>query len=546
MSHKLLLADDSVTIQRVIELTFAGEDVKVLAVGDGEQAIARVQTDQPDIVLADIAMPKRNGYDVAAFIKSRPELSHIPVLLLAGAFEPVDDARARQAGCDGVLVKPFEPQHVIARVRELLAGAKGSPTQATADVPRPVERLAPHRPFDPAQGKPAEAPRREASAPPGPGASGAGGHDQPGFRPEEAPVPTPGADVDLDFGVANLPLQGVAREETGNALDDYFDRLDAAFANLGGSSPPPAPSGVEGPSANPVEQTVPGFSERPSASPTQRPVAHLERAPKPDRPILEKDLDWFDQPTTIDVPVERTEAVSPAPERVAPTPLLHPSPSPPREIAAPVSPAVSPIEQPAVAQADEPWYKPAAPAPVERPAVSAVERPVAKPLEPPPPTFASPPPPAADWPASRPSTSLGTGPIQPPPIEPPESPPTMSAQSSPLPPPSPEPPRKPDAAPFDTAQGKDPSTSPGTGRAIADAFSALLAVEQGEPGAVPVRLAVGPSNPEIDDALIEDITRRVAERLGPGAVRDVVRDIVSKVAERIVREELDRLKNKKR
>ena len=121
---KLLLADDSVTIQRVIELTFADEDVQVLAVGDGQQAIDRVKTDRPDIVLADVGMPERDGYEVAAFIKGDPELAHIPVLLLTGAFEPVDEARARAVGCDGVLVKPFEPQMVISRVRDLLAGKR--------------------------------------------------------------------------------------------------------------------------------------------------------------------------------------------------------------------------------------------------------------------------------------------------------------------------------------------------------------------------------------------------------------------------------------
>src|SRR5262245_7204772 len=117
---KLLLADDSVTIQRVIELTFADENVQVIAVGDGQQAIDRVKSDRPDIVLADIGMPERDGYEVAAFVKSAPEFSHIPVLLLTGAFEPVDEARARGVGADGVLVKPFEPQMVISRVRELL------------------------------------------------------------------------------------------------------------------------------------------------------------------------------------------------------------------------------------------------------------------------------------------------------------------------------------------------------------------------------------------------------------------------------------------
>jgi CheY-like chemotaxis protein len=101
--------DDSVTIQRVIELTFSGEDIQVIAVNDGEQAIARIPAEQPDVVLADIGMPRKGGYDVAAFVKGRPDLSHIPVLLLAGAFEPVDQTRAEQVGADGVLIKPFEP-----------------------------------------------------------------------------------------------------------------------------------------------------------------------------------------------------------------------------------------------------------------------------------------------------------------------------------------------------------------------------------------------------------------------------------------------------
>src|SRR6187402_3117329 len=97
MPHKLLLADDSVTIQRVIELTFADEDITVIAVGDGRQAIERVQSDRPDIVLADVGMPERDGYEVAAFVKGTPALAHIPVLLLTGAFEPIDEGRAQAA-----------------------------------------------------------------------------------------------------------------------------------------------------------------------------------------------------------------------------------------------------------------------------------------------------------------------------------------------------------------------------------------------------------------------------------------------------------------
>jgi CheY-like chemotaxis protein len=147
VTPKLLLADDSVTIQRVIELTFADEDIAVTAVGDGQQAIARVQAEPPDIVLADVGMPERDGYEVAAFIKGDPKLAHIPVLLLTGAFEPVDEVRARAVGCDGVLVKPFEPQMVISRVRDLLAGkrepqAAAKPAAAARLETAPAEKPA--------------------------------------------------------------------------------------------------------------------------------------------------------------------------------------------------------------------------------------------------------------------------------------------------------------------------------------------------------------------------------------------------------------------
>ena len=195
--HKLLLADDSVTIQRVIELTFSGEDIQVIAVNDGEQAIARIPTEHPDIVLADIGMPKKGGYDVAAFVKGRGDLEHIPVLLLAGAFEPVDQARAEQVRCDGVLIKPFEPRQVIERVRELLHGVKGSPAQATADVPRPVERLSP----------------------------------RPDLQP---PVSAPQSPV----AVAAPVLPSAPVLESDPALDEYFESLNAAFESVGPAIPP--------------------------------------------------------------------------------------------------------------------------------------------------------------------------------------------------------------------------------------------------------------------------------------------------------------------
>ncbi len=131
----LLLADDSVTIQRVIELTFADEGIRVISVSDGQSAIAHLNAESPDIVLADVGMPDVDGYQVAAHVKHTPALAHVPVLLLTGAFEPIDEPRARATGCEGVLVKPFEPRHLIRTVRSLLFGQKPADLWL-ADMPR--------------------------------------------------------------------------------------------------------------------------------------------------------------------------------------------------------------------------------------------------------------------------------------------------------------------------------------------------------------------------------------------------------------------------
>lgn len=147
VTRTLLLADDSVTIQRVIELTFADEDIRVVTVGDGDQAIARLEEQPPDIVLADVAMPGKSGYEVASYIKRSDRLAHIPVLLLTGAFEPVDQRRAAEAGCDGVLAKPFEPQFVIGRVKELLGmPGEGSVAEAVGHGPTAAREAAPTMP----------------------------------------------------------------------------------------------------------------------------------------------------------------------------------------------------------------------------------------------------------------------------------------------------------------------------------------------------------------------------------------------------------------
>lgn len=133
-TYTVLVADDSLTVQRVVEMACAADDVEVIGVGDGERAIARIAEHPPDLVLADIAMPGRSGYEVAAFVKARPHLAHIPVVLLAGMFDSTDEVTARGIGCAEVLVKPLKPQHVVARVRHWLsAPAVGTAVHSTVD-----------------------------------------------------------------------------------------------------------------------------------------------------------------------------------------------------------------------------------------------------------------------------------------------------------------------------------------------------------------------------------------------------------------------------
>ena len=269
MPHTLLLADDSVTIQRVIELTFADEDVKVVAVSDGDQAIQRLDSAPPDIVLADIGMPGKNGYEVAQYIKRSPRLSHIPVVLLTGAFEPVDQARAAEAGCDGVLAKPFEPQLVIGRVRELLTKPKDAASLDADDLTLPADAV------------------EEWTAP------NLGAVTRTEATPDGAPTAAP----PLDIG-------------------DYFDRLDEAFADLSkGSAPAPGkPPEVKPAAAPPAQASVADqidwFASR-----------GAKEAPEPDLPLSfnAPASDVAQPPVQQPEPVASVamvEAVAPAPEPV--------------------------------------------------------------------------------------------------------------------------------------------------------------------------------------------------------------------------------------
>jgi twitching motility two-component system response regulator PilH len=214
MSTTLLLADESPTIRRAVELAFAAEGVRVVTAENGEAAIATIKADRPDVVLADIGIRKKSGYEVAAFVKGTPELAGIPVLLLAGAFSPVDETLVEQTGCEGVLMKPFEPTQVVERVRALLAGVHGTPMPAASVVVQAADqRLGP---ID------LTSLDLSLSGPPQP-QSAPSGADSVHIDP---PTGVP------EVGVPSAPAASRAGPST-DSLDDYFDQLDAAFSARG-------------------------------------------------------------------------------------------------------------------------------------------------------------------------------------------------------------------------------------------------------------------------------------------------------------------------
>ena len=314
MPYNLLLADDSVTIQRVIELTFADEDIQVTAVSDGEQAIQRLETAPPDIVLADIGMPGRNGYEVARFIKQSPRLAHIPVVLLTGAFEPVDQARAAEAGCDGVLAKPFEPQLVIGRVKELLARRRPAAAGATG-----------------ASAVPSSASPQEQWAP--------------------APIPA------------------TAPSAPAISLDSYFDRLDAAFTNVSAAPAttpgPPTPA----PPAPPVTDEIDWFGAAKTETPAPSPDLELPAPPamdeRPDLPLTGFAATVPEPETAVrapaiapdepPAPVTETPHVAIPATAASPVPVAA-APSPAAEVPVPAAdaPVVQAGVQPGVVTAAQP------------------------------------------------------------------------------------------------------------------------------------------------------------------------------------------------
>jgi CheY-like chemotaxis protein len=145
MSKRILIADDSVTIQRAFAMTFAAEDVTLLAARSSDEGLSLARQSRPDLIIADVAMAGRTGYELCQAVKSDPGLARVPVYLIGSSHTPVNPVRARECGADGEFGKPFDTITMINQVWEALARVPApspGPPPLVDGVPEPTADLA--------------------------------------------------------------------------------------------------------------------------------------------------------------------------------------------------------------------------------------------------------------------------------------------------------------------------------------------------------------------------------------------------------------------
>lgn len=159
MPVKILLADKSITIQKVVEMLFSGRDYEVSCVSDGETALSEAERVAPDVVLVDVDLPRVDGYRFADRLKKIPSLSQTPVILMMSRDDVYDSVKGKQSGIIDNIAKPFESQELIGKVKKAVAAAPSRPSE-TAAAPKPAAEPRPAAPvIPPAAARPASNPK---------------------------------------------------------------------------------------------------------------------------------------------------------------------------------------------------------------------------------------------------------------------------------------------------------------------------------------------------------------------------------------------------
>jgi CheY-like chemotaxis protein len=259
MPKTLLLADDSVVIQKLVGLSFANEDVELVTVDNGDDAVTRAQELNPDLVLADVVMPGKSGYEVCEAIKKDPKLSGTPVLLLTGTFEAFDEVRAQTAGADGQITKPFEAQALVDRVNEILTRAPQAAVAPPADAGSDF--------FDDTLTAPADSLAPDALVP------------DSLVNLDSLASPSTDFDLGVDLTAGSDPLGSF--DSSADGLSDLDLPPAAEPSPIVPDAPPPA---FGGPGSDETIALMPDFDEDPLANTADMPIAFPD-VPAPPTPI---------------------------------------------------------------------------------------------------------------------------------------------------------------------------------------------------------------------------------------------------------------------
>jgi len=247
MAARILVADDSVTIQKVVELTFSKEDFVLIPARSGEEAIRKAKEVQPDLILLDLVMPDKSGYEVCTALREEPMLRAVPIIMLTGTFEAFDKDQGMRAGANDFVTKPFESQALITKVKQLLFAR----TVAAGAPPPPPPRVG--TPPAVPKAPPAAAPARPVMPPPPVAA---------------APPPSAGELPTLELPILELePVPG-GPGPAGAEASRFPEGLSLEELLAPGPAPSPEPAVAQPPLGSATERA-------PEAAPAPTPIAGL-------------------------------------------------------------------------------------------------------------------------------------------------------------------------------------------------------------------------------------------------------------------------------
>jgi len=309
MAKTILLAEDSVTIQKVVEMTFAAEDFRIVTAASGQEAVKVALADPPDIVVADLSMEGENGYDICSTLKSLDAHHDIPVLLLHGNASKYDEGRAQAVGANGEITKPFESQTLIDKVKMLcgvplgdVAPAAKAPPPPPKPRPEATDEIAfdtsalspatrPPRPTKPAgPPPPPPPPPKKKGPPPLPRRKTAPGRpaEEETFPLDATPRPAPPAPRELVAAEPAITIEAEMPDVDEATPLPSFDNPDIPPAIAprapamtmqgfsGGDLPPPPPGmglpAAEPPDQKPVSGTISTQEPTPASTPTPIPA----------------------------------------------------------------------------------------------------------------------------------------------------------------------------------------------------------------------------------------------------------------------------------